>query len=112
MSAPAIDEAAGAIDVTSDAKLLTAMPSLITGVVEDSGALWAVRGAVPPSKSYASTTCSGAVNGTTIWTTNQSAISRVRRRGTVFASDTRRVPTKPCARVDSYALSVRPHTAE
>jgi hypothetical protein len=51
------------------------------------------------------------VNGTTIWATNQSAISRV-SRDTVIASDTRRVPTRHCARAGSYALSVRPQTAE
>ena len=94
MSAPAIGEVACAIEVTSVAKPLTGVPSLIAGVAEDSGAL-----------------CSGAVNGTTIWTTNQSAISRV-SRDTVIASDTRRVPTRHCARAGSYALSVRPQTAE
>ena len=70
-----ISETAAVVSAMSDATPLTAELSLIVGVVEDSGVLCALRGVVLPSGSCTSSVCSGAVNGTTIWTTNQRAIS-------------------------------------
>ena len=74
-SARVIAETAGVVSAMSEAMPATAEISLIVGVVEDSGVLCALRGVVPPSASCTSSVCSGAVNGTTIRTTNQRAIS-------------------------------------
>ena len=78
-----IGETACVVSAMSDAMALTVELSLIVGVVEDSGVLCELRGIVPPpNPSCTSSACSGAVNGRTIWTTNQRAISCVKRRGT------------------------------
>ena len=74
-SAGVIGERAGDVSAISDAIPVTAELSLIVGVVEDSGVLCALRGVVRPNASCTSSACSGAVNGRTIWTTNQRAIS-------------------------------------
>jgi hypothetical protein len=70
-----MDETFEAGHSTSGANAPAAELSLIVGVVDDSGALRWLLCVFAPRQSRRSSACSGAVNGTAIWTTNQSAIS-------------------------------------
>jgi hypothetical protein len=79
----AIDETSETSRSTSCATPLAVALSLMVGVVDDSGAVCAVRCGPGPNQSRRSSVCSGAVNGTTIWTTNQMATSCERRRDTI-----------------------------
>jgi Protein of unknown function (DUF3237) len=98
----AIDETSETSRSTSCATPLAVALSLMVGVVDDSGAVCVVRCGPAPNQSRRSSVCSGAVNGTTIWTTNQMAMSCERRRATSLV-DTRRVPKHARAVSRSYA---------
>ena len=63
------------VDVSTDTIAIAGDASLIVGVVVDSGEDVVEWWCVAPNKSRSSSVCSGAVNGTTICSTNHHATS-------------------------------------